>query len=51
MGFSTGTGLYAGYFRKEEGGEKTGETCMDESFQTTPTPVLNIIHAIKNNLV
>ena len=49
MGFSTGTGLHAGYFRKEEGGEKTGETCMDESFQTTPTPVLNIIHAVKNN--
>ena len=51
MRFSTGTGLYAGYFRKEEGGEKTGEMCMDESFQTTPTPVLNIIHAVKIILV
>ena len=30
---------------KRKGEIRQGETCMDESFQTTPTPVLNIIHA------
>ena len=34
---------------KRKGERRQGETCMDESFQTTPTPVLNIIHAVNSN--
>ena len=34
---------------KRKGDRRQGEKCMDEYFQTTPTSVLNIIHAVKSN--